>query len=187
MEITEENIVKQLKTKDPRALEYVMSNYGKKVYALVYNVLKGVGSNEDIEECVSETFVQVWNRADEYSEERGSFKTWILILAKFKALDFRRAKLKIKAFSTEDMEIPSKESVESKVLDIEERRQIIEAINHLNETDKQIFYKRYFFYESIESIAKQFKMTREAVDNRLWRGRKRLKEALLRYREEEIV
>lgn len=79
---------------------------------MVYNILKDIGRQEDIEECVSDVF----------------------------------------AFA------------------------VIAIVDTLKEIDQQIFYKRYFFYESIEEIAQNLGLTRKAVDNRLWRMRKLLKE-----------
>ncbi|GED52454.1 hypothetical protein [Brevibacillus borstelensis] len=57
MNISEENLASELKNRNPIALEYAMNVYGKNVYTLVYRIIGGIGSREDIEECVSDAFI----------------------------------------------------------------------------------------------------------------------------------
>ncbi|WP_425341289.1 sigma factor [Brevibacillus borstelensis] len=54
------------------ALEYAMSVYGKNVYALVHRIIGGIGSREDIEECVSDVFIAAWKKIAEFDEGRGT-------------------------------------------------------------------------------------------------------------------
>lgn len=115
--------IEAMKRKDASALEGIMNEYGKLVYALAYRILNGLATKEDVEECVSDVFVSIWNDINDYSKLRGSFKTWILI----------------------------------------------------NKLDREIFIRRYFYYEKIEDIAKRKGLTRQAVDSRLFRMRAKLK------------
>ncbi|MDP4095129.1 MAG: sigma-70 family RNA polymerase sigma factor [Bacillota bacterium] len=187
MKITNENVIKQLELKNQKALEYLINTYSNNVYILIFRIIGAMASKEDIEECVSEVFVDIWNNSTRYDKGRGSIKTWILITAKYTALDFRRKYTsKTTADSIYNEDILSKESVEESVISKETAREILEALNELPETDKQIFYRRFYLYEDIESIAESMGLTRQAVDNRLWRGRKILKEKLQIGREETI-
>lgn len=176
MKITAENVIKQLQKKNPQALEYLLDTYNKNIYSLTYRILKDVGCNEDIEECVSDVFVTAWENSHKYNPNKGTIKTWLFIVAKYKALDYRRKIYKEKNLSKEEeIELVSEEQVENKVILKEEIKQIMTVIDNLGETDRQIFYRRYFFYEEIEDIAVCLSLTRKAVDNRLWRIRKLLK------------
>lgn len=112
----------------------------------------------------------------------------MLIIAKYRALDYRRKLSANRTYvSTDELDLASHDCVESKIISNEDKNKIVLAIDKLKEPDKEIFYRRYFFYESIEGIAKHFTLTREAVDNRLCRGRKRIKEALLEDRKENAI
>ncbi|UNC91182.1 sigma-70 family RNA polymerase sigma factor [Candidatus Contubernalis alkaliaceticus] len=177
MKITAENVIIQLQKKNPQALEYLLDNYNKNIYSLTYRILKDVGCNEDIEECVSDVFVTAWENSHKYNPKKGTIKTWLFIVAKYKALDYRRKIYKEKNLNKqEEIELVSEEQVENKVIFKEEIKQIMTVIDNLGETDRQIFYRRYFFYEEIEDISVCLSLTRKAVDNRLWRIRKLLKE-----------
>lgn len=178
--INDQNLFPELKKRNPKALEYVMDTYGKSVYWLVYRILKDVGRTEDVEECTSDVFVEIWNNTEKYDGEKGSFKTWVLIVAKYKALDYRR-----KIYREEKIELTGEitndcycDDVEDKVIANEKMRAAINLINGFEKVDRNIFYKRYFLYESIEEIAHQFGLTKGAVYKRLWRSREILKSSI---------
>lgn len=75
---------------DKQALADVMDYYGTDVLRLVKRILGGCGRAEDAEECVSDVFLAAWNNIERYDPVRASFRTWIFLLAKYKALDLRR-------------------------------------------------------------------------------------------------
>ncbi len=196
MKITEENVITQLQHKNPASLEFIIDHYGAGVYGLVCRILNGRGRKEDIEECVSDVYVTAWENARQYDAQKGNLKTWLLILAKYKALDYRRRLFRDQTVVYDPVADPAEtvgniyEStgniVEEKVISGEEKRQIIAAINTLGDMDREIFLKRYFLYEKVENIAQHFGLTRTAVDTRLWRIRNFLKQTLQRAGREGI-
>ncbi|HHV72606.1 MAG TPA: sigma-70 family RNA polymerase sigma factor [Clostridia bacterium] len=180
MKITEDNFLQQLKAGNQGALEYVIETYSKNVYGLVYRILNPVANKEDMEECVSDVFAAVWKKIDQYNPQRGEFKTWLLILAKYKALDLRR-KIQQRAgenFDQGEEIVTSADLVEREVVGREEVKEVIKALDRLKDLDRQIFYQRYFFYWDLDSIAKQFGLSKKAVESRLWRCKNILKEVL---------
>ena len=187
MKITDRNVIKEMKRRNQAAIEFIIDQYSRSVYSIVHNILRPLGTKEDIEECVSEIFTEVWNRCDSYSKERGSIKTWILIIAKYKALDFRRKVSKnIMSICYDDIEISSHNVLEDEIINRNTHKVVIEVINSLNDIDRQIFIKKYFYYENSEEIAKSLNISREAVDNRLSRGRKKIKQ-ILAQKEEGVI
>lgn len=180
MKISEENVIRELQRKNPSALEYIIKKYGKNIYTLVSNVLKDICNQEDIKECTSDVFYAVWENSSRYNPQKGSLKTWVLILAKYKALDYRRKTYKNRKLrKTEEIEeIPSQDNVEINVIVQEEIKEVLSVVDSLKEIDQQIFYKRYFYYEDTKTIANSLGITPGAVDNRLYRIRKKLKETV---------
>lgn len=69
-------------------------------------------------------------------------------------------------------------NIESIIISKENREELLRAINDMKDEDREIFIRRYFLYEGIESIAKTFGVERNLIDKRLSRGRKFLKEKL---------
>ena len=173
-------LIGQLKKKKEFALEQAMDIYMDPVYSLASTILRGYGQTVDIEECVQDVFIDAWNKISEYDPGRGKLKTWLLILCKYKALSYkRRLSRQNRVFKIEDLKRESQQieasNVEASFLAKEERRKIIEAIRSLPDLDRQIFLRIYILDESIEEVSKSLGLSRQAVDNRLWRGRKALR------------
>lgn len=88
------NWADRFKNRDMHALGEAIDVLGPSVQSLVRRVLSGAGSAEDVEECVSDVFLAAWHNIASYDESRASFRTWLFILAKYKALDLRRKLLR---------------------------------------------------------------------------------------------
>lgn len=160
-------------------IEILMNLYMSSVYGVAKSILIDTGSEQDIEDCVQDVFVEAWNNIDKYDKSRGSMKTWLLILCKYKALNIKKALIKKnRVVDFEELQIPSKENIEENLLFTERKDEIIEAIKSFNSIDKEVFLRRYFMSQSIEYICSNMNLSRQAVDNRLWRGKKRLWEIL---------
>ncbi|SEG37082.1 sigma-70 family RNA polymerase sigma factor [Paenibacillus sp. UNC499MF] len=188
MEKVEERLARGMSEQDPAALEALMDLYASNVYGLVQRILQEAAPREDIEECVSDVFAAAWNKSAEYEPRRGPYKTWLLILAKYKALDYRR-RLSSENRMGETLTVTdftAETDTEQIVLDRETQKEILVLIDSLDDKDRIIFYRRYYFYESVEQIAAAVGLTAKAVENRLYRARKRLKEQMETARREGI-
>ncbi|HEX4204227.1 MAG TPA: sigma-70 family RNA polymerase sigma factor [Ktedonobacteraceae bacterium] len=72
----------------------------------------------------------------------------------------------------------SETSMENLLEQSERREELRHALATLPELDRYLIYQRYFKFASTEELATQTGLTRHAVDTRLWRARKSLREAL---------
>ena len=61
---------------------------------------------------------------------------------------------------------------------LEEQEDIQAIIASLKPIDQKIFIMRYLLDFDTEEIARQLQMTKSAIDNRLYHGRKKLKKSL---------
>lgn len=187
MEKELEGLVELIKKKKPYALEKVMDLYINSVYGIAKSILIEAASEEDIEECVQDVFIDAWNNIDRFDAERGSFKTWLLILCKYKALNLKKALTrKNNVIDLEEIQLKDKEDIEEGYLFKEKKQEILKAISAFNDVDRELFLRRYFLDQSIDYICTCMKLSRQAADNRLWRGRKKLRE-LLNYKEGKSI
>jgi len=69
----------------------------------------------------------------------------------------------------------------------ERREELRIALAMLPELDRQLVYLRYFKFATTEELAAKTGLTRHAVDTRLWRARKNLREALERAQKYERI
>ena len=186
-EMSDEQTVERLKQRDPEALSVLMDAYASSIYGLIGRIIHGIGQPEDIEECVSDTFVTVWHRIEEYESSRGSLRAWIHIIAKYKALDCRRKLMT----AGRTIELPHQvalagDSLERAVLLKSEVEDVLQQVDRLNKLDRDIFYRRYFYYEPLETIAQEMRLTRKAVENRLRRIRQTLRQQMKMEQGEEV-
>jgi RNA polymerase sigma factor (sigma-70 family) len=205
---SDEDLTQRLQKHDPEALETLISRYSREVFYFIRLVLDGVGVAQDAEECVNDLFVAVWQEIDTFDPERGALRTWLTMRAKYIALDRRRQLCRRQAHSLqstdEDRQWASADSVGRKALrwgghehDIrgtfgphaetsmeylleqsERREELSLALATLPELDRYLIYQRYFKYASTEELSTKTGLTRHAVDTRLWRARKSLRDAL---------
>ena len=72
----------------------------------------------------------------------------------------------------------SEASMEHLLEQSERREELRLALATLPELDRYLIYQRYFRYASTEELAAKTGLTRHAVDTRLWRARKNLRDTL---------
>lgn len=178
MNFSEDELISEIKKRNQESFEVLIKEYTKLIYYLAYNILKNACKKEDIEECVSDVLLEIWLKIKDFDSQRDNFKTWIFMLTKYKALKYRNKNIKQKIVNIDDQIIKSSESIEKKIIDREKQAQLIKTIKAFNAVDKELFIRKYFYGEKTNTLMESLNLTRSAIDNRLLRGRKIIKEAL---------
>jgi len=159
----------------PQALSYLINGYTGAVSSVVSRILYEVGTQEDVEECVSDVFIAAWKRAGEYDNTRGTGRTWLLLLAKYQALARRRQIIRKAAPIVQGLHA-TPDPVLDHVLSRERQEGLVRCIEQLSPTVRAVVVRRYLLNMTIPHIAHELGLTRSQVDNRLSRGRQRVKE-----------
>ncbi len=181
--LREEDLINGLLNRDIEVLEIVMDKYSNLLYTIVNQVCSR-GSKEDIEEVVSDVFVSTWRDIKNYDSARGSFKTWLCMKAKYKALDKNRALNRI-VLQSEFTEVDSGYNIEEIVIGLEEKEKLLQTIEKESKINKEIFYQRYFYNQSVKELAHEYNVTEAAISNRLYRINNKIKNELSSYFEGE--
>ena len=92
-------LVLKMQSGDERALGAFYDRWYPAVSALVARMLK---SADDVEDVVEETFWQAWRQASRFAAERGSVATWLLTIARSRALDRLRATRRLREETLEE-------------------------------------------------------------------------------------
>ena len=178
-------LIKLIKKKDHRGIDYIVDLYSDKISYIVNSILNGYSNKEDIEECISDVFISVYNDIHTYDNKKGKFETFVFIKAKYIALDYKRKIIKKKEYEKikEDRllkinENIAYESAEKEVIKKEKLKDIANFINNLKEPDKTYFYLKYFINMESKEIAKKYNTTLSSVENRLYRCRLALKKII---------
>jgi RNA polymerase sigma factor (sigma-70 family) len=172
----ERNIVEQIKIKNEESITFVLQTYGGLLNAIIRRYLRG--NQQDIEECLADVLVSIWFHIDSFDPAKNEFKQWIAAIAKYKAIDYVRKHEKEKKYVNK-VELDGKTSGQlfkepSVVVDLDS------MLNGLSDVERTIFEKYYVEGVPSREIATHFKAKESWVHNKLSRGRKKLKNILLK-------
>ena len=166
-----------------KAYDALFEAYCDYVHAIVFNKLRSVASREDIEECVSDIFADIFLGYDVNSGFAGDMKGYIGTVAKRKAINaFHSLTARAGHFSgdTDDYleTVSSGTDIEEEHDKAETRSILLCKINELGEPDSTIILQKYYYDRTSEEIAKLLSMKASAVRMRASRALEKLKKAL---------
>lgn len=186
-----------LRERNPRALEALIARFSREIAYFVKTVLEGVGTAQDVEECVNDLFITAWQDIASFNPDRAGLRTWLTMRAKYVALDRRRQIQRrqggtgqhplarttpLQAEEAEQLvataQAGAADSLEGILEAREQREQLREALEQLPELDRLLVYLRYFRLATTEEIETKTGLTRRAIDTRLWRARRALRAVL---------
>lgn len=164
-----------LKRKNQAALEWVIETYGRYVSTIVYGIIGETMGMADVEEVSSDVFLTLWMNAQKV--EPGKLKAYISAIARNKAREKLRSigrELPLEEDFIADTDLQG---------DMEKKEQaafLRQAIDDLGLPDREIFLRHYYYCQGISLIAEEMKLSESNVKIRLYRGRKKLKDILLK-------
>jgi len=187
-------LVRRMQAADERALGTFYDRWYPVVNALVARMLK---SADDVEDVVEETFWQVWRQADRFAEGRGSVQTWVLTIARSRALDRLRAARRRREESIDDVggaenlasaaaepAFVSAASDPSLAVEHRERRQLImAALGELPREQREALELGYFGGLSQSEIAERTGQPLGTVKTRMRLAMQKLRDRLAPLRE----
>lgn len=160
---------------DPKGLEKLSKKYERLILSIAENILS---NREDAEECLNDTYLAVKRRIP---PERPEYLcAFVCRIARNISLSKRRKaaakKRSAKTVPLSELEgVLCGEPIENEVSAKRLGRLIDEFLSKTDEESSAIFVRRYWFSFSVKEIAKDFKMSEDAVYQKLSRTRKKLK------------
>lgn len=181
--LRDDEIVRLLTLKPEKGLEKLMDGYTGLAFSIVYGKLSNICSKEDIEECVSDIFYEIYKNRDSIDPEKGSLKALLCVISKRKAIDlYRKAIRQNQKLPAEEMENEpaggDNYGVETAVINNETKNLLISEIKALGEPDSEIIIRKYYFGQSTKLIAKDLRLKENTVDKKVSRGLNKLRLAL---------
>ena len=177
MEYTE--IIALLWQRRESALDEIIRRYGRLMKSFAGRILPTV---QDAEECVNDTLLDIWNTVP--PKRPASIASYAVMLTRRRSIDrLRRLTAKrrgggVYLVALDELEdcIPG-DAVFNE--DTDELRQAINGfLDGLSNQERILFMGRYFALESIESLAESNRVTKNTINIRLSRMRKKLENHL---------
>ncbi len=161
------------------AIQETDQKYGKLCFGIAWNILF---NREDAEECVNDTYLGVWNAIP--PQRPYSFSAFISKITRNLSLKRLSYNTAIKRFHQTDLPFSELEATLpdnrfNPVIDDEGLGQIISDFLHSEkEESRNVFIRRYWFFDSVTDIAERYSFSESKVKSMLLRTRNRLRECL---------
>ena len=165
--------------RDEHAIKETDRKYGKTCFRVAYNLLS---NNEDSEECVNDTYLTVWNKIP--PTRPNNFSAFICKITRnlsLKRLEtsnaMKRSADAIVSLSEIEATLPDHSIAPG--IEEEELGKLISAfLWSEKELDRNVFLRKYWFFDTISDIAERYSLPENTVKSMLFRSRNRLREFL---------
>ncbi|MBR2894365.1 MAG: sigma-70 family RNA polymerase sigma factor [Oscillospiraceae bacterium] len=172
--MNEQEIIELILAKDDRGMDALLRHYGPLMRYIISPILSNA---EDREECLSEAAMRVWEKITQYDDTRGSFHAWLTAIARNTALNRQRRTTSVDSEIPESTPAPEP-TPEEQVLREERQNAVKRALGQLSQTERNLFYRKYYYLQSTAQIASELGMTERAVEGKLYRLKKRIRKML---------
>lgn len=172
---SDEALIGRIAGGDKLAMQVLFARHHLKVYRFVLRLVRDPGLAEDL---ISEVFLDVWRQAERF-EARSAASTWLLAIARYKALSAlrRRSDQELDDERTAAIEDPADDpevSVQKKDKGAILRR----CLTALSAEHREIVDLVYYHEKSVEEVAQIVGIPENTVKTRMFYARKRLSELL---------
>jgi RNA polymerase sigma-70 factor (ECF subfamily) len=164
-------LIEQIAAGDKPALRTLFTRHQVKVFRFVLRIVRDAALAED---TVSETFIDAWRHAGRY-EGRASVSSWLLGIARHRALDAARRR------PTESLDSEAAQNAVDPMHDPEAElgrkdtgAVVREAVAALSREHAEIIDLVYYQEKSIREIAEILRIPENTVKTRMFYARKRL-------------
>jgi len=172
---SDETLVAQIAQRDKRALQQLYSRHHVRIYRFALRFLNDEAAAED---TVSEVFIDMWRQAERF-EGRSQVTTWLLAIARNKALSMlrRRSNEELDDEVAEFIEDPS-DNPEVAMLKSQRASVLQDCLTQLSPAHREIVDLVYYHEKSVEEVAEIISVPANTVKTRMFYARKRIGELM---------
>jgi RNA polymerase sigma-70 factor (ECF subfamily) len=172
---SDEMLLENIAGGDRTAMHTLYSRHNLRVYRFVLRMLRDTPSAEDL---VSQVFLDVWRTAGQF-EGRSQVSTWLLSIARFKALTALRQRKHEDIDQDDVMEIADQADTPEASLDRSRTSAILRAcVAKLSPAHREIVNLVYYHEKSVEEVAALIGIPASTVKTRMFYARKQLADLL---------
>jgi len=171
------DLLRAIAQRDETALGSLYDRYRLILFGLLVRIL---GSREEAEDVLQEVFIQVWRRAADFDEQRGKAFTWLVTLARSRAIDrLRQLSARDRLATATAQEAPSEASDAAQDAYQAEQKEIVAAaLAQLPEEQRQTLLLAYFEGLTQSEIATRLQAPLGTIKTRMRSGMIKLREFL---------
>ena len=169
-------LVHALQNHQDGAMEQFQTAYTPLLRYIIAPILP---DERDREECLSDVLLRVWDAIGAFDSGKAALTTWLTHLTRNAALNRRRGNERRREGGALDEAMPDPaDGPEQSLLKAETSKALWAAVGRLGRRDRELFLRKYYYYQSTAQIAAESGMTVRAVEGKLYRVRKHLQSEL---------
>ena len=169
---------------DQGALARLYDRTSSQVYGLVLKILD---NRETAEEVMLDVYTQVWRQAHTYDETRGTPGSWIMTIARTRAIDRFRVgaaeRGRIESLDAVEFFASDGDTPEEDLAGQQRRRYVRQALALLTAEQRQAIALAYFYGLSQSEIADKLSLPLGTIKTRMRLGMMKLRDALAPHQE----
>ena len=170
---SDEMLVARIAAGDKLAMQTLFARHRTPVYRWL---LRFVGNETVAEDLLSDVFFDVWQQAGRF-EGRASVTTWLLSIARFKALSARRRRTDAELDETTKSTVADTADDPEIALQKKSRNELLRrALTKLSRDHREIIDLVYYHEKSVDDAARIFSIPSATVKTRMFYARKKLAE-----------
>ncbi|MCK1547203.1 sigma-70 family RNA polymerase sigma factor [Bradyrhizobium sp. 147] len=157
------------------AMHMLYCRHNVRVYRFILRIVRDATTAEDL---VSQVFLDVWRTAGQF-QGRSQVSTWLLSIARFKALTAMRQR-RFEDIDQEDVrQIPDDAETPETSLDRNDTSAILRAcVQKLSPAHREIINLIYYHEKSVEEVGQIIGIPQSTVKTRMFYARKQLADLL---------
>lgn len=172
--LNDKKMISAIIKRDEQMLAFVIQKYSKLLWKITASILLNVSSVQEVEECVADVFIFLWQYPEKYNPDRAKLSSWLSMIARSKAVDRYRSLIKNKEISMEEIIVESLGYAEVKTSD-EDKEELLFYISELDEKEKELIVRRYYYEQKPAEIALALDIPKKQIENRLYYAKQKLK------------
>jgi RNA polymerase sigma-70 factor, ECF subfamily len=176
--MSDEALIAAIAAGDRAAMRILYNRHQVRVFRFAARLVDDAAAAEDV---VSEAFIEVWRQADRF-EGRSSVSTWIMSIARFKALSVRRRRQEIELDENVAETVADQYSTPEQILlETDRRAQLRACLSQLSPDHREIIDLVYYHDKTIEEVADIVGVPKNTVKTRMFYARRRLAQLLAQH------
>jgi RNA polymerase sigma-70 factor (ECF subfamily) len=170
---SDEMLIARIAGGDRLAMQTLFARHRTAVYRWL---LRFVGNEAVAEDLLSDVFLDVWRQADRF-QGRSSVSTWLLAIARFKALSARRTRKNAELDATIEATVADPADNPEIMLEKKNREELVRAaLNNLSPEHKEVIDLVYYHEKSVDECAQILGVPSGTVKTRMFYARKKMAE-----------
>ena len=172
---TDDMLLESIADGDRTAMHTLYARHNVRVYRFILRIVRDATAAEDL---VSQVFLDVWRTAGQF-QGRSQVSTWLLSIARFKALTAMRQR-RFEDIDQEDVrQIPDDSDTPETSLDRSDTSAILRAcVQKLSPAHREIINLIYYHEKSVEEVGQIIGIPQSTVKTRMFYARKQLADLL---------